>query len=361
MQKIYFTVGPSQILPSVAGYIEHAITEDVLSMNHRSAAFSSLYRSVDTGLKELFNIPTEYSIFFVSSGTEAMERVIENGVEKISAHFIEGKFGDRFYEVAQELGRDPIMFQQQGLSGFDWSKIELPKDVELLAFTHNDTSTGIELDMKQVCRLRSNYPDALVVLDVVSSIPYVDIDYSHTDCVFFSVQKGFGLPAGLGILVVSPRAIQQSRELKARGVVIGTYHSYPTLQKSYEQFQTPETPNVLGIYLLDKVVKEFLEVGAMAIREQTEQKAEMLYNFFSSQKGFRPLIDLAHLRSNTTLVVEVERGSKELIDQLDAKGIVVGSGYGEHKNDHIRIANFPAHSMEDIDRLIITIEEILRR
>ncbi len=179
------------------------------------------------------------------------------------------------------------------------------------------------------------------------------------DCVFFSVQKGFGLPAGLGLMVVSPRAVEKSQKLLDSGEVVGTYHSFPTLARYEKKFQTPETPNVLGIFLLDKVIQDMLTVGIQKIREETEQKAAMLYQFFEENDRFQPLVDDKDIRSRTAIVIEVKGGSSNLVVQMKKKGIMIGSGYGEYKKEHIRIANFPAHSIKDVKDLIVALVEVL--
>ena len=41
----------------------------------------------------------------------------------------------------------------------------------------------------------------------------------------------------------------------------------------------------------------------------------------------------------------------KVIEQLAKKGLIIGSGYGKYANEHIRIANFPTHSKEQIEML----------
>lgn len=357
MKKIYFTVGPSQILPTIPGHLKQAVKDDVLSMSHRGKEFADLYKRVDTGLKKLLNIPSDYYIFFISSGTEAMERSIQNLVEKKSFHFVIGKFGDRFFEIAQELGRQPEMIEQDGAQAFDLKTVQIPKDTELIAFTHNDTSTGTQIPMKFIYDVHTKNPNAMIAIDSVSSMPYVDIDYKQVDVVFFSVQKGFGLPAGLGLMIVSPRAVAKASELAQKGFSIGSYHSFPTLAASADKYQTPETPNVLDMYLLEKGVQEFLKIGIKKIRRDTDRKAALLYKFFDKHPQFRPLVTDTVLRSQTTPVIEVIGGSKDLLTSLAKKGFIVGFGYGAYKDQHIRIANFPALSLNQVKLLIRAIKE----
>ncbi|MEJ2006125.1 MAG: phosphoserine aminotransferase, partial [Cyclobacteriaceae bacterium] len=56
-------------------------------------------------------------------------------------------------------------------------------------------------------------------------------------------------------------------------------------------------------------------------------------------------------RSRTTTVAPVTEGSSPVINYLSGKGMVIGSGYGKHRDNHIRIANFPTHSKEQIEML----------
>ncbi len=352
MKNIYFTVGPSQIYPTVVGHTHTALTEDIFSLNHRSKEFEGFYKSAVVQLKKLLSIPKDHSVFFLSSGTEAMEKIIQNTVERHSFHIVTGTFGDRFYEAAKELGKQPDHYVYDPLEVFSADNITVPADAELIAFTHNDTSTGMQIPVEEIYEIGNKNPNALIAVDAVSSIPYMDIDYSKVDCVFFSVQKGFGMPAGLGVVVVSPRAMEKSQALMSKGISTGSYHNFENLDKYAQKNQTPDTPNVFGIYLLSKVLEDFNQIGIENIRADTEKKADLIYSFAQNSHIFSPLVkDFSH-QSKTTIVLKVEGGSESLVHQLEEKGYIVGSGYGENKNDHIRIANFPSHTIENVDGLL---------
>ena len=189
-----------------------------------------------------------------------------------------------------------------------------------------------------------------MAVDIVSSVPYVDLDYSLIDCAFFSVQKGFGMPAGLGVLIVNEACIARSEALKAGNVNIGSYHSFPSLKKYAAKHQTPETPNVLGIYLLGRVCEDMLETGMDSIRIGMDKKAEMLYSAFERHPDLKPFVGDPDIRSKTVIVGE--NPPPELKEFLRSKGFFIGSGYGDYRDRHIRIANFPQHREEDVARLV---------
>ena len=103
----YFTVGPTQMYPIVPATIKRALKDGVTSMSHRNEEYIALHKETVSNLKIVLSIPPTHSIFFLSSGTEAMERIIQNTVQSHSHHLVNGSFSDRFYQTAVELGKKP--------------------------------------------------------------------------------------------------------------------------------------------------------------------------------------------------------------------------------------------------------------
>ena len=157
------------------------------------------------------------------------------------------------------------------------ARILIPSDTELIAVTHNETSTGVSFPLDFIYDLKVKNPNALLVVDAVSSLPYPDFDYSKLDSVFFSVQKGFGLPAGLGVWMVNDKCLAKAETLLQKDVRSDHTIPYQVLQSFAVKNQTPETPNVLGIYVLGKVIR-YVETRDIKIRKETEYKAALLYN-----------------------------------------------------------------------------------
>ena len=349
MNPIFFTQGQSKLYPGVPEHIRTALAEDVLSMSHRGEAFQSMYRRTTEGLKTLLAIPADYHIFFLSSGTEAMERIVQNCVNRSSFHYVNGSFSEKFHTTATALKKNALKSVAETREGL---MAPVPEEAELIVYTQNETSTGIMVPVELIHEARKRYPEKLIAVDIVSSAPYVHLDYASVDLAFFSVQKGFGLPAGLSVLIVSPRALQRAKTLKEGGTSVSWYHSFDELEKYALKNQTPETPNVFGLYLLGKVAEDMQKVGIAKIREMTDARADALYGYFEKKRPqFTSSILDESLRSRTTAAFEVAGGSAPLIRMLKGEGIVVGSGYGKQKESHIRISNFPAHTDADFKAL----------
>lgn len=358
MKKIFFTPGPSQLYPTVKKHIKNALSADIPSISHRGESFQKIYQNTQNNLRKLLKIPQTHKIFFLSSALEGMERIIENCVEKSSFHLINGAFSKKFFDIARLLGKKPVKVEVEQGEGFEFEKITIPKNTELICLTQNETSTGVWLPLPQVYKIKKKYPKTSIALDIVSSVPYTKVDFNFIDCAFFSVQKGFGLPAGLGVLIVSQALIEKSKKLVKKGISIGSYHSFLELSKKDEKFQTPETPNVLNIYLLGKVTQDLLRIGINKIRQETRQKAQFLYAFFDKHPLYKPFVKNPLFRSETVIVVKTGKETKKVIARLKDKGLIVGKGYGQFKEKHIRIANFPAHNLRDMKKIVKTLQQM---
>jgi len=354
--KINFTPGPSQLYFTTEDHVRGALRENIGSLTHRSKEFETIFRQATGGLRELLSIPEHFHIFFAGSATEIWERSIQNLVKNQSFHFVNGAFSNRYHEIATQLNKTATKVEVAKGDGFNESKI--PSNTELIAVTHNETSTGVSLPLEFIHGLKDKNKDSLVIVDAVSSLPYPQFDYTKIDSLFFSVQKGFGLPAGLGVWVVNDRCISKAEMLRSKGFPIGTYHSLPTYLANGKKNQTPETPNVLAIYLLAKVVNDMLTKGIGAIRKETEYKAAILYQALMSNKLIKPFVIDPKFQSKTVIVADCGEHTQRITQLLQSKGLFPGEGYGELKKSQLRFANFPTHSKEQYELLVDVLGEI---
>ena len=120
------------------------------------------------------------------------------------------------------------------------------------------------------------------------------------------------------------------------------YHHEPTsMLAQMLNFQTNYTPNVLGIYLLSRVLADREPIKT--VHQHLVERAEKLYSFFEQATPLTPLISNPETRSTTVIGL---KGDAALIEEIKQKareaGLQLGSGYGPLKNNSLRIANFPA-------------------
>ncbi|WP_420151469.1 aminotransferase class V-fold PLP-dependent enzyme [Spirosoma sp.] len=353
MKNTYFTPGPAELYPTFYQHLQRALDEQIGSISHRSQRFRDIYQFADEQLRVLLSIPKSHGIFFTGSASEVWERIILNCVEHESFHLVNGSFSQKFYDYANALQKHAHLQEKPFGEGFDAADIDVPEYAELVCLTHNETSSGVQMRTSEIHKLKRKYPKKLFCVDIVSSAPYPDLDFNLIDSAFFSVQKAFGMPAGLGVWISNQSCLEKAEYLLQNdALTIGAHHTLPTLWKHYKTFETPATPNVLYIYLLGKIAEDFNRIGIDTIRKQTEEKARMLYKFLETSADYEPFVKQERHRSQTVVVANTTKPSPDVIANAKAANMIVGSGYGKLKESQIRIANFPAVSIEQTELLI---------
>ncbi|HEY0109011.1 MAG TPA: aminotransferase class V-fold PLP-dependent enzyme [Fibrella sp.] len=327
-----FYPGPSKIYPQVADYAAEACRSGIVSMNHRSPEFMAITEGAIRGLREKLNVPDAYHVALVSSATECWEIVAQSLTRQTSLHPYSGAFGKKWMEYAHRL-----------------KPMHQPDEADVLCVVQNETSNGTQVRMPVLAQFRRDFPDALIAVDAVSSMAGIVLDWSLADVWFASVQKCFGLPAGLAVLIYSPRALQRAQEIGENA----HYNSLLFLHENFEKFQTPYTPNGLGIYLLKQVMEQVPPIAETDV--QTTRRATALYSFFRQEMAgspFRLLITEASQRSDTVIAVEGSEADISAVKKAAKQaGLLLGNGYGDWKNTTFRIANFPAITDEEMDSL----------
>lgn len=282
-------------------------------------------------LHEKLAIPAHYHIAFVSSATECWEIVAQSLTAQASLHPYNGAFGKKWAEYAYRI-KPPTSLSE----------------ADTLCIVQNETSNGTQVSMHALAEFRRDF-SALIAVDAVSSMAGITFDWTLADVWFASVQKCFGLPAGLAVLVYSPAALRRAEEIGEDA----HYNSLLFMHENFAKFQTPYTPNGLGIYCLMRVLEQVLPIADIDV--QTKRRAANWYTFFEqdmAQSPFRLLINDPATRSHTVIAVE---GPEVDINAVKAAaqqaGITLGNGYGDWKNTTFRIANFPAITDVEIEQL----------
>jgi phosphoserine aminotransferase len=339
---ITFYPGPSKVYPQVADYAVDAVREGIVSLNHRSAGFMDVVKETIQLLHEKLDIPADYHIAFVSSATECWEIVAQSLTAVASLHPHSGAFGKKWAEYAYRI-KPPTSLS----------------DADVLCIVQNETSNGTQVTMETLAQFRRDFSGALIAVDAVSSMAGVAFNWLLADVWFASVQKCFGLPAGLAVLIYSPAALKRAEEIGENG----HYNSLLFIHENFSKFQTPYTPNGLGIYLLMRVLQQVPPIAA--VHAMTKKRAATWYAFFENElvgspgipARFKLLNPDPAVRSDTVIAVEgSESDIKAIKSAAQQAGITLGNGYGDWKATTFRIANFPAITDEEID----TLKEFLR-
>ena len=215
----------------------------------RAPDFGDLTLDLFTGLKKVLRTETGRVMMFPGSGTGAWEAAITNtlnpGDKVLMSRF--GQFSTLWVEMAERLGLDVEVIDVPWGAGCPVKEYarRLGRDregrIKAVFVTHNETATGVTSDVAAVRRaLDECFHDALLFVDGVSSIGSIDfrMDDWGVDLAVTGSQKGLMLPAGLGILGVSEKAMEASKSATMRRA----YFEFADMVKMNEGGYFPYTP-----------------------------------------------------------------------------------------------------------------------
>lgn len=349
---ISFYPGPSRVHDEIPSYVKDAFKKGIMSINHRSDGFMEISQKTIALLHEKLNIPGDYVVFFTSSATECWEIIAQSAVEDRSYHIYNGAFGQKWFDYSKRL------HPESAAHSFSFNEKLEPKELgnahgySVICLTQNETSNGTQVSNSIIRALKKKHENSLIAVDATSSMAGIKLDFNAADIWFASVQKCFGLPAGLGLMVCSPRAIQRTNTIAERA----HYNSITFMSEMMAKWQTPFTPNVLGIYLLMRVLENSEHITA--VHDKIVERFELWSEFLKERKSIHHLVETKTVRSYTVVPVTA---SGEVIQSIKAtakrKGFLLGEGYGEWKANTFRIANFPALKKKEIKELAHLLEK----
>jgi phosphoserine aminotransferase len=343
---VSFYPGPSRVYDEIPAYVAAAHRKGILSMNHRSEEFMSLCETTVSLLRKKLSIPQNFEIFFTTSATECWEVIAQSAVEKESIHIYNGSFGEKWFEYTRKIKplARAVTFERDSL-------LQPPELVfnsgEVICITQNETSNGTQVSGDVIRSIQAGNPHHLIAIDATSSMAGISLDFNSADIWFASVQKCFGLPAGLAVMVCSPKAVERIEKLGERS----HYNSLTFVREMMSKHQTNCTPNVLGIYLLMRVLKKLPPIAKVS--REVQRRAADWAEVFRKGKQLSFLTGNVDARSYTVMAITGSEEHIRVVKQKATKsGFLLGEGYGGHKKTSFRIANFPALKKPEVRQLM---------
>ncbi len=327
-------------------------------IGHRSEDFSKLYREVTGNLRKIMF--TDNRIFLsTSSGSGLMEAATRNLVQNKSLHLVNGAFSEKWFKIAKANGKKAEKLEYDWGLGIKAGDVEeqLSKEkFDAVFLTHNETSTGAMNKLEKIAKIVQDFPETMFCVDAVSSLGGVKIetDKLGIDVLLASSQKCLAIPPGLAMASVSDRAIKRASETKNRG----HYFDFTEFAKYDKKAQTPSTPAIPQIYALNHKLNEILDEGLEQRFERHWEMAKLVQGWAEEEWA---LFAEPGYESLTVTAVENNKGLdvSELISKLEKEGFLIGNGYGKLAGRTFRIAHMGDTSLNDVNELLETINEIV--
>jgi alanine-glyoxylate transaminase/serine-glyoxylate transaminase/serine-pyruvate transaminase len=244
---------------------------DMPVIDHRSAEFAALGKTVLAGCQKIFQTSGPV-IIFPSSGTGAWEATIVNTLSPGDRVLMveTGHFATLWRQMAARWGIEVDFMPGDWRHGADPAAIEakLAADtahaIKAVMVVHNETSTGVTSRVGEIRAAmdRTKHP-ALLLVDTISSLGSVDFRHDEwkVDVTVCCSQKGFMLPPGLGFNAVSAKALAASKTNK----MPRSYWDWEEMLKPNANGFFPYTPATNLLYGLREAIAMLLEEGLEAV------------------------------------------------------------------------------------------------
>lgn len=353
MKKYYlFTPGPTPIPEEIRNLANQPL------IHHRIEDFIQIYKNTSQNLKYLFQ--TKYPVYMLlSSGTGAMESAVCNFLNAHDKIIVinAGKFGERWTKIAEQFNVKVIEIS------YPWGEKFNLKDIKVV-LNHNpdvkavytqlcETSTGVIMDIRSLGHYLKNKPQILVV-DAISALGAVEfsMDKWNVDVTISASQKAFMIGPGLGFISYNLKA----EKLLKRSQLPKYYFDLTKYKRNYLKFNSPFTPNIMGVIQLNKALDMIKKEGLKQVISRHSQLAKAVREGVKSI-GLKLLND-KNVGNVCTSVMMPHRLSANKFRTLakNKYNVIFAPGQGCYANTMFRIGHVGHYSHFDIMMALSVLE-----
>ena len=281
MRVFNFAAGPSTLPLPVLEEAKKDLTDylgtgmSIMEMSHRGKPFMAVNDEANALLRELMNIPDDYSVLFVQGGASQQFAAVplNLAVNRKADYIVTGNFAKKAYEEGLKYGDMAIAASSENAKYTyipDVKNIKFRDGIDYVHYTHNNTIFGSRFtEIPQT--------NATLVTDMSSSILSEVVDVSKFGLIYAGAQKNIA-PAGLTIVIV--RRDLLGKQLKECPTML----RYDIQDKNDSLYNTPPC---WPIYMAMLVFRHLKALGGVpAMQKINEEKAAMLYDFIDNSSFY---------------------------------------------------------------------------
>ncbi len=352
-KNIYLMCGPT----ATPERVRHAMNRQIVS--HRSEEYNRVHESVSTNLRKLFQTEN-YVLILTSSGTGAMESVIQNcfssGDKVVAA--ITGNFGERFATIAETYGLNVTRVEFELGETADVNKVMeyVDSDTKGVLVVHNESSTGVFNDLKAFGEALKD-SNTLLVTDSISGMGGLELkmDEWHIDVVLTSSQKALMTPPGLSFVSLNDKAwnaVEKSRNPRF-------YFDFKKARESDKLDQTPWTCPVHTVYGINEALNMIFDEGLDNVHKRHNINAQLVREGVENL-GLSLFSKDINYASPTLTAVSAPGKAKKIVKRLAEQGVIVAGGLNPLAEDTFRVGTMGYVSENDVVGFLHVLEKILK-
>lgn len=347
-----FGSGPSKVREESVAALA-ATGRSYLGTSHRQRSVKDMVHRLRAGLAELFSLPDGYEVVIGNGGATVFWDAMAFGlVERRSQHLTFGEFSRK---CADAVAAAPHLTEPQVIESEPGTHPLLAPadDVDLYALTHNETSTGVAMEITRPT------PHAFTAVDATSAAGGMFVDPLQFDVYYFSPQKGFASDGGLWLALCSPDALARIEKMATGDRYIPPSLNLQTAVENSLKDQTYNTPPLASIFWMVDQVEWFLGNGGLEwAAGRSAESSRILYSWAEGSHAASPFVTETSKRSPVVGTIDFAEDvdAAALAAVLRTNGIVDTEPYRKLGRNQLRIGMYPAVDPQDVELLTQSID-----
>ncbi len=271
MKKHNFSAGPCILPESVIKQASEAVLNfnndnlSLIEISHRSKPFVDVMENARSLVRELLNVPNDYSILFLQGGASLEFLMVPLNLMKINgsaAYLNTGTWAKKAIAESEKIGHTLIVGDSSDKNySYIPKEYTIPENTDYFHCTSNNTIYGTQI---------KNFPlhSSLMVCDMSSDIFSREINVKDFDLIYAGAQKNMG-PAGTTLVIVKNSILGKTKR------DIPTMLDYKTHISKDSMFNTPP---VFAVYV-SMLTLQWLKNhgGVKEIEKINKTKSQKMY------------------------------------------------------------------------------------
>ena len=321
--KHNFGAGPCILPEQVLNRASEAVKRwdeaglSILEISHRSAAFEGVMKETERLVRELLNVPDNYSVLFLQGGASLQFCMVPmsflQNSKKEAVYLDGGYFGVKAIKEAHLFGKVNVIASSKDRAYADIpNDYVIPEEAAYFHCTSNNTIEGTEM---------FRFPETRVpvVCDMSSDIFSREIEVGKFDLIYAGAQKNTG-PAGVTLVIAKNKFLDSVKH------AVPSMLDYRVYRDNGSMYNTPP---VFAIYTTMLNLHWLKAKGGLKfITLENRAKAQLLYDEIDRNPLFYGLAVKGD-RSLMNVTFRMHDGDKEkdFLDYAEKNGMIGIRGY----------------------------------
>lgn len=327
MSRVYnFSAGPAQLPLEVLQQAQgemldwHHTGMSLMEIPHRSENFEKLAASIEQDLRDLLDIPSDYSVLFLHGGGRTQFAMVPMNLAQgysSMAYVNTGVWSELAFEEAKRYGHAHVAACASKNNYLDLPlapEWDLPADAAYVHYTDNETIQGIEYPaIPEISKLP-------LITDMSSNLLSKLIDVKKFGLIYACAQKNLGI-AGITVVIIRKDLLERTPFDFTPSMLRYAVHA-----KDKSLYNTPAT---YPWYLTGLVFNWIKQQGGVAkMAEHNQRKAAKLYKMIDNSDFYTNKINpLCRSKMNVVFQLHDEALNQKFLADANKHGLINLKGH----------------------------------